>query len=159
MPAPPRGRTDVSSVVIDLRRRHPRAGADRLAQLLADDLADDRELLLDVARFVVEKTTATAATRERMSRAAPSPRQRVERQAAEKAEVAKVAAKVKAALVLDWVVPGTGKALRYVLGREVAALGEGFAKIAARVPPDVMCGECLTEGETRILLLGDGAKT
>jgi hypothetical protein len=58
-----RRRIDVSSVVIELRRGHPRAGADRLAEMLVERLEEDRHLLLDAGRFLVEKILATAETR------------------------------------------------------------------------------------------------
>jgi hypothetical protein len=60
-----RRRRDVRGVIEGLRRRHPHVSGDRLAQALADELLDDRDLLLDVARFVVEKVAA-AFSRRRM---------------------------------------------------------------------------------------------
>ncbi len=44
------------------------------------------------------------------------------------------------------------KQLRYCLGREVAAFGDGFARIAEKVPADQIVGCVLVETEVRALL-------
>jgi hypothetical protein len=55
-------------------------------------------------------------------------------------------------LVLDMMVPTLGKKLRFRLGREVGALGEGFRRIADEVGPDQMVGEVLAHREAHKLL-------
>ena len=107
LPLRPRRRQDVRQAVEKLRRRYPRDG-DRLAKALVDTLLDDRDLLLDVARFVIEKIAAVTETRQRISRAAPSPRERAARKVSEQAAVKEIAAKVKM-LVLDTIMPNGEK--------------------------------------------------
>jgi hypothetical protein len=146
---------DVCEVVAELRRQNPRAGADRIGILLAERIDEDRHLLISPSRFIAEKVLTTTAIREKLRRAAPTPRERVKRRANEKAAATAIAAKVKATLLLDMPVTllgGEEKALRFCLGREVAELGAAYTRIAAKVPADVMCGECLVESEVKALL-------
>jgi hypothetical protein len=149
LPLRPRRRQDVRQAVEKLRRRYPRDG-DRLAKALVDTLLDDRDLLLDVARFVIEKIAAVTETRQRMSRAAPSPRERAARKVSEQAAVKEIAAKVKM-LVLDTIMPN-GEKLRFCRGSEVAQWGAGFSLIAERVGPDCLVGEVLCERDVAELL-------
>ena len=62
-----RRRVDIREVVAELRRSHPRAGEDRLAEMLVERLEEDRHLLLDAGRFLVGKILASAETRQRQS--------------------------------------------------------------------------------------------
>jgi hypothetical protein len=146
-----RRHVDVCEVVEELRRQSPRAGADRIAALLAERIEEDHHLLISASRFIAEKVLAAAVTaRQRRQQAIPTPRQRAERRVAEKAEVAKLAAKVREIAVLDMVINGTQ--LRFMTGTEVARLGAGFTKLAERVPADAYVGECVTEAEAMELL-------
>ena len=147
-----RRRRDVRGVVEGLRRaRHPHASGGRLAQALADELLDDRDLLLDVAHFVVEKVAAAAPRR----RVMPSAKERAEHQATEKKAVKAVVARVKEMVALDMTVTlldGTQKALRYCFGHELEQLGAAYQRIAERVGADVMVGEALTSAEAQALM-------
>jgi hypothetical protein len=140
---------DVREVVAELRRRHPRAGEDRLVEMLVERLEEDRRLLLDAGRYLVQKVLAAAETRVRQSRAAPSPELRAERQAAEKAAVTALAAKVRGS-VLDMLIGE--KSLRDMTGAEVARLGVAFTRLASRVPPSARVGDCLSESQAAALI-------
>jgi hypothetical protein len=145
---------DIRTVVEDLRARHRRADNERLADMLVEILDEDHDLLRVAASFIVEKVAALIATRERQQRAAPSPRERVERQVVEKIAVTTLAAKVKERVLLDTMVTllsGEQKARRFCLGRELAELGTAYGRIAERVG-DAMVGEVLIESEVRALM-------
>jgi hypothetical protein len=47
---------------------------------------------------------------------------------------------------------GEEKPLRYCLGAELGQLGVAFSRIAEKVGPTNMVGECLTEAEAKVLL-------
>jgi hypothetical protein len=146
---------DICAVVEGLRARHRRADNERLAGMLLEILDEDRDLLRAAANFIVDKVVAVAATRERQQAAAPTPRQRAERQVAEKAAVTRLAAKVKERVLLDLPVvllTGETKPLRFCLGRELGELGHAYTRIAEKVAPDEMIGERLTEAELKALL-------
>jgi hypothetical protein len=155
LPSRPRRRQDVRQAIEGLRRRHPRASGDRLAQALVDALLDDRDLLLDVARFVIEKIAAAAEARQRQSRAAPTPRQRASRRASEKTIVKQLAQKARERIWLDLpivLLSGETKPLRYVLGRELAELGGIYQAVAVKVGLENLVGEVLLEAELKTLL-------
>jgi hypothetical protein len=69
---------------------------------------------------------------------------------AERAEVTKIAAKVKETLLLDLVMPN-GLAMRFCSGTQMAGFGAAYAKIAERVG-DAMVGEVMVESEVKALL-------
>jgi hypothetical protein len=140
---------DVMQVIGSLRRQNPRIGEDRLAELLADELLDDRELLLDAGRHLVRKALVSARPKS-VAKVVAVRRQRIARQEAEEATVKAIVAKVKAALVLDMEIGG--KRLRFHTGAEVARLGAGFVKLAKRVPADCLVGEIVTEAEAAALM-------
>jgi hypothetical protein len=102
---------------------------------LANELLDDRALLVTVARDIVHKALARGKAKPTLKAAETARRQRVARQAASKAEARVVAGKVKEALLLDAVVPlltGEQRALRFVYGREIDQLGAAYQRIAER---------------------------
>jgi hypothetical protein len=146
---------DVREVVEELRRRHPRAGEDRLAEMLVERLEEDRHLLLDAGRFLVERILAAVETRQRQSRAAPSPEQRTARKAVEREQVKTLVEKVKAA-VLDTEIGGTK--LRFHTPATVSHMSTGLARIAElateRGGPDCLIGEVVCEREA-VEVLGD----
>jgi hypothetical protein len=151
---PTRRRVDVREVIHDLRRRYPRVGEDRLAEMVCDRLEEDRHLLLAASRLLVHQIVAAAEAREPQRRAASAP-VRVRREAVNRVEVRRAVAKVREAALLDLPVTllsGETKQLRYCLGRELSELGTAFSRIAERVEPDEMLGERLTEAEVRGLL-------
>jgi hypothetical protein len=143
---------DLGAIVADLRRQHTHASTARLGELLFELLLEDQVLVRAVATFVVGKLAAaaprTAAAPRR--RVMPSPKERAEHQVAEKA-VKEIAAKVKAALVLDTLMPN-GERLRFCRGSEVAQWGVGFSRIAEKVGPDCLVGEVLCEREAAELM-------
>lgn len=147
---PTRRRVDVRETVEELRRRHPRLGEDRLAEMLADRIEEDRHLLLDASHVLVRQVLAVMEGRERQRRVASAP-MRAAREAVNRREVQAAVAKVKALVVLDTILP-SGKLLRYATGSEVAALGEAYQRIAERVGPNAMVGELLTEAEAAELM-------
>jgi hypothetical protein len=55
-----RRHVDIREVVAELRRRHPRAGEDRLVEMLVERLEEDRHLLVDACRYLVQKMLAAA---------------------------------------------------------------------------------------------------
>jgi hypothetical protein len=140
---------DVREVVAELRRLHPRAGEDRLVEMLVERLEEDRHLLVDAGRCLVQKMLAAFETRVRQSRAAPSPVERAERQAAEKSAVTALAAKVRGS-VLDMMIGE--KALRDMTGAEVGRLGLGFQRLASRIPPGARVGDCVSESQAAALI-------
>jgi hypothetical protein len=77
-------RADVRETIEELRNQNPRMGVDHLTEALCGRLTEDTHLLRAAARFVVERVLVTIETRRRMSRAAPSPRERAERRVAER---------------------------------------------------------------------------
>jgi hypothetical protein len=143
---------DVLQTVETLRRQNPRAGEDQLVELLADELYDDRGILLDAARFIICKAPASAKTK----RPKATPRQCVTRvREAEKETVRAIAGKVRDLVALDMTVTlldGTQKALRFCLGSELEQLGTAYQRIAERVGADVMVGEALTSAEAQALM-------
>jgi hypothetical protein len=119
---------------------------EHLSEALRERLEEDAHLLRAAARFVVEKILAAAETRARQSRAAPTPAQRTARRAQEAAQVTKLVEKVREVAVLDMPMPN-GQQLRFCRGSEVALWGAGFSRIAAKVGPDCLVGEVVTEAE------------
>jgi hypothetical protein len=113
-------------------------------------LEEDRHLLLDAGHFLVERVLAIAETRQRMSRAAPSPEQRTERRVAEKSAVKAVVAKLKETVLLDLVMPN-GVAMRYCTGEQMSGFGSAYSQIAERVGP-ALVGKLMIESEVRALL-------
>ena len=143
------GVDEVRAAVETLAREHPGATEQELARLLADHLHEDRDLLVFVCSRLVH---ATAKALHHVERAPLTPkRDRTKGQA----EARAIAKQIKIAVVLDMITP-VGKRLRYCTGREVAACGDAFARIAQHVPDDSFVGEVLIESTARRLLLGDG---
>ena len=144
-----RRHVDIREVVAELRRLHPRAGEDWLVEMLVERLEEDRHLLVDAGRYLVQRMLAAAETHVRQSRAAPSPELRAERQAIEKAAVTALAAKVRGS-VLDMIIGE--KALRDMTGQEVAKLGAGFTRLASRIPAGARVGDCVNEAQAAALI-------
>src|SRR5262249_49845181 len=116
-----RRRVDLRAIVEDLRRRHRHAGRDRLAEWLVEMIDEDRALLRVAAQFVVDKLIAGLEGRERQRHAASAPARR-EREAATRATVKAVAAKVRAVVFLDLTMPN-GVAMRFCTGTQMGAFG------------------------------------
>jgi hypothetical protein len=140
---------DVLQVIQNLRRQNPRVGESRLAQLLADQLYDDRDLLVDAAGHLVRKALVTAKPKS-IAKVTAARRQRVARQEAEKQTVRQVAEKIRAVVLLDLTMPN-GVAMRYCTGTQLAAFGSAYEKIAERAGA-AMVGEVMVEAEVRTLL-------
>jgi hypothetical protein len=122
--------------------------------MLVTVLSEDAALLLEASQFIIAKIGAALDAQQRRQQAAPNVRQRAERKVAETKAVAEAVAKVKMA-VLDMVMPTLDKPLRFCRGAEIAALGAGFQRLAAAVPPDAMIGEVWTDKEAAKLLRPD----
>jgi hypothetical protein len=60
VPSPRHRSHDVLQVIAGLRRQNPRAGESRLAELLADELIDDRDLAVDAGRHLVHRALVSA---------------------------------------------------------------------------------------------------
>jgi hypothetical protein len=121
-PANRQRQSDVNKVISGLHKQHPKAGTDRLAELLADELLDDRVLLSATARHLVERWRASSKTSQKLRKAAPSAKVRIARRVAETKAVAEAVAKVKMA-VLDlpiMLVTGEAKKLRFCYGSAVS---------------------------------------
>ncbi len=144
-PAPPAQDVDARRLVEVIRREHGDAGEDRLVELFVDYLKEHDEILLVLARRLVH----SALTAQRRAERVVTDRGR------EREQVRAIAKQIKIAVVLDMVTP-LGKRLRFLTGREVAACGDAFARIAQHVPDDSFVGEVLIESTARRLLLGDG---
>jgi hypothetical protein len=140
---------DIREAFSELRRLHPRAGEDRLVEMLVERLEEDRHLLVDAGRYLVQRMLAAFETRVRLSRAAPSPVERAERHAVEKAAVTALAAKVRGS-VLDMMIGE--RALRDMTGAEVGKLGQGFQRLASRIPPGARVGDCVNEAQAAALI-------
>jgi hypothetical protein len=150
---PPRHRNcDVMKVIADLKKRNPRVGEAHLVELVADEIYDDRDLLLDASRYLVRK--ALVSKPKSAAKVTAIRRQRVAHQEAEKVAVEKLVEKVKVA-VLDMEIGG--KKLRFLTGAEVGRLGTGFAKLAEIVPADAYVGEVVTETQAAALMAGAAA--
>jgi hypothetical protein len=119
--------------------------------LVADELLDDKVLLLATARHLVERWRVSAKTSRR--RAAPSAKVRIARRVAEAEAVEKITAQIKERVVLDMIMPN-GERLRFCTGKQVAGFGAGFAKLAERVGADCLVGEMVCENEAAELILG-----
>jgi hypothetical protein len=150
-PSPRQPHLDLRAIVTDLRRKNKRANDTRIVELLQEMIEDDPVLLRCAVRFIVERMPAARA---------PSMSERVARQSArtaEKVAVQAIAAKARQQIVLDTpitLLSGETKQLRFCLGSEIGQLGAAFGRIAERVGPTNMVGECLCEQEARQLLLG-----
>lgn len=143
-PQPHHPPVDLRATVEELRRRHRRADEAELAELLVTRLAEDGDLLLEAATFVVNKTLMAIAAQQRRQQAAPNTRQRAERKVTEQAAVAEIVEKVKLA-VLDLpitLMSGETKKLRFTTGSELAKLGSAYSRLAERVGADCLVGEC-----------------
>jgi hypothetical protein len=150
--APPQraGVDEVRATVELLAREHPGATEDELARLLADHLHEDRDLL----QFVCCRLVRTVAkARHHVEHASLTPKRDP---AKRQAEARAVAARIKAEIVLDMLMPN-GLKLRFCSGAEVAAFGSAFTRIAQMVGADQLVGEVLIESEARALLAGVGA--
>jgi hypothetical protein len=146
---PTRRRVDVRTTVVELRRNHPRAGENRLAEMLADRIEEDRHLLLDAARSLVQQFSAGTEGRERQRRAASAP-VRTRREAVNRREVTATVAKARETILLDLMMPN-GVAMRFCSGTQMAGFGTAYEKIAERVGAS-MVGEVMVEAEVRTLL-------
>jgi hypothetical protein len=144
---------DVGALVADLRREH---GNKQASNALFELLLEDEAVARAVAAFVVEKLAAAAPRR----RVMPTAKERAEHQAVERVAVKEIAAKVKAALVLDLpvtLVSGEQKQLRYMTKAELNQLGGLYVQLGARLETSSeMCGERWTEGEVKALLASGG---
>jgi hypothetical protein len=155
LPAPRQRGRDVQQVIQGLRREHPRAKEVRLAELLADELVDDRELLLIVAGDLVHKAVAPAKVKAKptLKAAEAARRERASRQAVEKEQTTKIAANLRQRITLDAVITllnGGTKELRYCTAGELTELavrGSIYGRIAAKVMEaagaDAMVGEII----------------
>ena len=153
-PSPRHRNHDVMQVIENLRKQNPRAGEGRLAELLADELLDDRALLVDAAGHLVHKALTSAKPKSAVKVTAAR-RQRVARQEAETKAVKAIATRVKELVALDMMVTlldGTQKALRFCFGHELEQLGAAYQRIAERVGADVVVGEALTSAEAQELM-------
>jgi hypothetical protein len=139
-------------VIQGLRRQNPQAGEGQLAELLVDELIDDRELLLGVGRDLVRKALTPAKGKPKLSlkTAETARRQRVARQEVERQAVKVAAARVRETILLDLTMPN-GISMRYCTGTQMAGFGTAYAKIAERVG-DAMVGEVMVESEVKALL-------
>jgi hypothetical protein len=144
-----RRRVDVREVIHDLHRRYPRMGEDRLAQMLAERIEEDRHLLLDASRLLVHQIVAVTETRKHQRKAASAP-VRAARRVADQAEAKAIAAKARQTIMLDLLMPN-GVAMRYCSGTQMAGFGKVYAKIAEKAG-DAMVGEVMVESEVKALL-------
>jgi hypothetical protein len=131
-------------LVAELRARHRRADERKLIELLFERLQEDHDARRAAASFIVRHYFAIANGQERRRAAEPERQHRREETRKQATQIAKT---IKERLTLDWMIEPLGKALRFVTGRELRTLGSGFTKLAEKVPPDVMVGECCTEAE------------
>jgi hypothetical protein len=146
---------DVLQVIQNLRRQNPRAGESRLAELLADELLDDRALLFDAAGHLVRKALVTAKPKS-IAKVTAARRQRVARQKVEREAVKAIAAAGKDLVALDMMgtlLDGSQKPLRFCTGRELGALGAAYGRIAAQLGADEMVGERFVEKDLRLLIV------
>lgn len=146
---PTRRRVDVREVVHDLHRRYPRMGEDRLAQMLAERIEEDRHLLLDASRLLVHQIFVVTETRKHQRKAASAP-VRAARRVADQAEAKAIATKARQTILLDLIMPN-GKAMRFCSGTQMAGFGAAYAKIAERVG-EAMVGEVMVEAEVKALM-------
>jgi len=123
-----------------------------LSEQLADELSDDRALLLAVSHDLVRKalTPAKVKPKSTLKAAETARRERVARQEAEKQVVKAAAAKVKEQVLLDLVMPN-GIAMRYCSGTMMLSFGSAYRAIGERAG-DAMVGEILVEAEVKALL-------
>jgi hypothetical protein len=158
IPASRPRRRDVAHVIASLRRKNPHIGESQLAELLADELADDHALLLAVAGDLVHQ--ALAMTRVRVKAKQPTlkaaetaRRARVSGQetASQMARVA--AAKLKEQVLLDLIMPN-GVAMRYCTGTQMGSFGRAYQAIAIQAGESLV-GEVLLEAEVAELLADD----
>lgn len=138
---PPAYTLDPRLLVNTIQREHHAKDEEKIVELVANYLRDHTELLTILARGLVR--SALIAQRQ-------STRRRVDRQR-DCAEVAAIAERIKATIVLDMPCPN-GKRLRLCTGAECAAFGRTFGKIAQHVGADELVGEVLIEAEARQLL-------
>jgi hypothetical protein len=154
MPSPRHRSHDVLQVIAGLRKQNPRAGESRLAELLADEILDDRDLAVDAGRHLIHRALVSAKPKS-PAKVAAVRRQRAARQEVEREVVTAVAEKVKDLVALDMMVmllDGTSKALRFCFGRELSSLSTAYQRIATAVGADVMVGEALTSAEAQALM-------
>jgi hypothetical protein len=150
---PTHRRVDVRATIEELRRSHPRAGEDRLAERLAGRLEEDRHLLADAARSLVRHFSARIEGREHQRRAANAP-VRARREAVNRREVKATVTKARRTILLDMPMPN-GKPMRFCTGDEMASFGTAYAKKGEPVG-DAMVGEILVEVQVRELLYDVG---
>jgi hypothetical protein len=148
--APRQHSRDVKQIIAGLVRENPKANAERLAALLAEELRDDDELLLSVAGDLVRKSLTPAKPKPTLKAAETARRQRVACQVAANSEAQAVAGKVRQTVLLNLIMPN-GVAMRYCTGTQMGGFSDAYAKIAERVG-DAMVGEILVEAEIKALL-------
>jgi hypothetical protein len=141
---------DIGSIIEKLCRKHSQASEDMLAQRLRDRLADDADLLLAVARHLVHAALINRDRRQARQAAEPTPKERAARKAREKQEIAHVAEKARASIVLDFMTPLNLK-VRFCTGLQLKELGGSFSRLGDAVPDNVLCGEVLTAAEAHRL--------
>jgi hypothetical protein len=149
---PQRGR-DIQQVIQGLRRQNPRASKSVLAEQLADELLDDRPLLLAVTSDLVHKALAPVKVKAKsptLKSAETARRQRAAHRETETKVVKVAAEKLKEQVLLDLVMPN-GIAMRFCTGTQMAGFGTAYQAIAAKAG-DAMVGEVLVESEIKALL-------
>ena len=124
-------------------------GEDRLAQMLAERIEEDRHLLLDASRLLVHQIVVVTETRKHQRKAASAP-VRAARRVADQAEAKAIAAKARQTILLDLTMPN-GVAMRFCSGTQMAGFGTAYEKIAERAGT-AMVGEVMVEAEVNALL-------
>jgi hypothetical protein len=155
LPASRPRRRDVPHVIANLRRLNPHVGESQLAELLADELADDHALRLAVAGDLVHKALALTRvkakpTKPTLQAAATARRQRVTGQETAKQMAKVAAAKLKEQVLLDLTMPN-GVAMRFCTGTQMGSFGAAYQAIATKAGESLV-GEVLLEAEVKALL-------
>jgi hypothetical protein len=142
-------RDDIKIVVEQLHAEHPRVGENVLIRLLEKRLRQDDDALRAAAEFIVETTLAAQhKLAERLNRRSAPP----ERKALERAATAAIVdATARKVLLLNLVMPN-GKPMRDCTGTEMASFSHAYRRIAARVRPEELVGNVLTEADVAALM-------
>jgi hypothetical protein len=142
-------RDDIKIIVDQIHAEHPRVGENVLIRLVEKRLRQDDDALRAAAEYIVETTLeARHKLDQRLNRRPASPQQN---ELARAATAAIVDATAKKVLLLALIMPN-GLPMHANSGKDMASYGHAFRRIAARLRPDELVGNVLTEADVAALM-------
>jgi hypothetical protein len=142
---------DIKIIAERILDQNPKASEKRLAAILAERLRESDDLITSAAVLIVH--SAVEARHKLDSRLERKSTKSPEIKAAAKEQTKRIVDQtVKRIVLMSIIMPHTGKTLSASTGAEVAQAGHLWRRVAARVRPDELVGNVLTEKDLVELL-------